>query len=89
MSRRQVRRMIRLESVTISVFGAMLRLGVSPVFAVTLQRVLADDGIEVLSIPTGHLVAYVVAAALIGWSPRCGQRTKASRLDVLAAIASE
>ncbi len=58
--------MVRLESVTISVFGALLGLAVGLVFAVTLQRVLADDGIDVLRIPVGQLTAYVVAAAVIG-----------------------
>ncbi len=88
-SRRQIRRMIRLESVAISIFGALLGLGVGLVFGITLQRVLADDGIELLVVPVGQLVAFVVAAAVIGVLAAVWPAFKASRLSVLRAIASE
>ncbi len=88
-SRRQIRRMIRIESVVISVFGALLGLGVGLIFGVTLQRVLADDGIELLVIPGAQLVLFVVAAAVIGVLAAVWPSFKASRLNVLRAIATE
>ncbi len=88
-SRRQIRTMIRLESIVISVFGALLGLAAGLVFGVTLQQVLADDGIEILAVPVAQLVAFVVAAAVIGVVAAGWPSIKASRLNVLKAIATE
>ena len=51
MSRRQLRSMIRLESVAISVLGAVLGIGLGLVFGISLQQALSGQGIAVLSIP--------------------------------------
>jgi putative ABC transport system permease protein len=57
MSRRQLRRMLRYESVAIAAFGATLGLSIGVAFGWALQRVLADDGIDTLSVhPVGELV---------------------------------
>ena len=55
-SRRQLRRMIRLESVVIAVFGAALGIAVGVAFGTAIQRALVDEGLDVLSIPVGTLV---------------------------------
>ena len=51
MSRRQLRSMIRLESVAIAVLGAVLGIGLGLAFGISLQHALAGQGIPVLSIP--------------------------------------
>ena len=51
LSRRQLRTMLRLESVAIAVLGAVLGIVLGLAFALALQRSLADDGIDVLAIP--------------------------------------
>ena len=54
LSRRQLRRMIRLESVVIAVFGAVLGLALGArVGRSAIQQVLALQGMEALAIPWG------------------------------------
>jgi putative ABC transport system permease protein len=89
MSRRQLRRMLRYESVVIAAFGAGLGLGIGIAFGWALQRVLADDGIDVLRVPFGQLALYVVAAAVLGVAAAVWPAWRAARMDVLRAIATE
>jgi putative ABC transport system permease protein len=89
MSRRQVKRMVRVESVVIAIFGGLLGLVVGGVFGVALQRALVNQGVTELSFPVVQLLGYLVLAAVAGviaaWLPA----RRASRLNVLNAIASE
>jgi putative ABC transport system permease protein len=89
MSRRQVKRMVRVESVLVAVFGGLLGLAVGAVFGVALQRALVGEGVTELTFPVGQLVVYLLAAAVAGvlaaWLPA----RRASRLNVLQAIAAE
>jgi len=89
MSRRQLRRMVRLESVVISVFGAVLGLTIGIAFGIALQRVLADDGIDVLRVPVGQLIAFLVVAGVVGVLAAVWPARRAARLDVLRAITTE
>lgn len=89
LSRRQLRRMIRLESVVIAVFGAVLGLGLGLVWGVCIQRVLALQGMEALAIPWGTIVLVVVGSALVGIVAALLPALRASRMNVLAAIAHE
>jgi ABC-type antimicrobial peptide transport system permease subunit len=89
MSRRQLRRMLRYESVVIAAFGAGLGLGIGIAFGWALRRVLADDGIDVLRIPFGQLALYVMAAAVLGVVAAIWPARRAARMDVLRAITTE
>jgi putative ABC transport system permease protein len=89
MSRRQLRRMITLESVVISVFGAVLGLVVGLALGVALQQTLADDGITELAIPFGSLIGFLVAAAVVGVIAALWPARRAARIDVLRAITTE
>ncbi|HVE23957.1 MAG TPA: FtsX-like permease family protein, partial [Sporichthya sp.] len=60
MSRRQLRRMIRLESVVMSIFGSILGLIVGIGFGIALQHTLADQGITELRVPFIQLVIFLV-----------------------------
>ena len=88
-SRRQLRRMIRLESIMIAVFGAVLGMGIGVAFGAALQRALADEGLGVLSIPYGTLVLYLGVAAVIGVLAALWPAWRAGRMDVLKAISTE
>ncbi|MCO6007783.1 FtsX-like permease family protein [Actinoallomurus purpureus] len=88
-SRRQTRRMIRLESVLIALFGAVLGIGIGVVFGIGVQRAVSDQGVNVLSVPVPTLVGYVVLAAVIGVLAALWPAWRASRMDVLKAIAFE
>jgi len=89
LSRRQLRTMVRLESIVISLLGAVLGVGLGLVFGIALQRSQADSGIEVLSIPGGQLVTFVALAGLVGVLAAVWPARRAARLDVLRAITTD
>src|SRR5207248_981687 len=66
MSRRQVRRMIRWESVIVALFGTVLGLAVGTFFGFALVSSLHSKGITELRIPAGQLIFYLIVAALLG-----------------------
>jgi len=88
-SRRQLRRIIRLESIVIAVFGAVLGIAIGVVFGAALQRALEGEGLTVLSVPVATLAVYVVVAAVIGVLAAVWPAWRAGRMDVLKAIATE
>ena len=89
MSRRQLRSMVRLESVAIAVLGAVLGVGLGLVFGVSIQRALSDQGVSVLSIPAGQLAVFVVLSALVGVLAAVWPARRAARMDVLRAITAD
>jgi putative ABC transport system permease protein len=89
MSRRQVRRMVRVEAVIIAILGAILGLGIGILFGWAMQQALADVGFERFAIPTGQLIAMLIAAGLLGVVAAILPAWRASKLNVLEAIAYE
>ncbi|MFI7412762.1 ABC transporter permease [Streptomyces sp. NPDC049627] len=89
LARRQLRRMIRLESVVIAVFGAVLGLALGLVWGVCTQQVLALQGMTALAIPWGTIVAVMIGSAVVGVVAALLPALRASRMNVLAAIAHE
>ncbi|MGW7268040.1 ABC transporter permease [Streptomyces sp. NPDC054842] len=89
LARRQLRRMIRLESVVIAVFGAVLGLALGLVWGLCVQQVLALQGMTALAVPWGTIVAVVVGSAVVGIVAALLPALRASRMNVLAAIAHE
>ncbi len=88
-SRPQVRRMVVLEAVLISVFGAALGVALGVVYGALLQRVLEPQGITELAIPTGQIWMFLALAVVGGLLAALWPAITASRLDVLRAIATE
>lgn len=89
LARRQLRRMIRLESVMIAVFGAFLGLALGLVWGVCAQQVLALEGMKALAVPWGTVLAVVIGSALVGIVAALLPALRASRMNVLEAIAHE
>jgi putative ABC transport system permease protein len=89
MSRRQLRRMVRLESIAISVLGAVLGVVMGLIFGVALQQAIASQGIEVLKIPVIQLVVFIALAAVVGVLAAVLPARRAAKLDVLRAITTE
>ncbi|KUN06251.1 hypothetical protein AQI95_15280 [Streptomyces yokosukanensis] len=89
LGRRQLRRMIRLESVVIAVFGAVLGLALGLVWGVCMQQVLALRGLTALAIPWTTMVAVVLGSVVVGVVAALLPALRASRMNVLAAIAHE
>ncbi|HVX44634.1 MAG TPA: FtsX-like permease family protein [Mycobacteriales bacterium] len=89
MSRRQVKRMIRIESVVISVFGGLLGLIVGSGLGLLLQRSFADDGLSKFAFPGGQLVLFLALSAVAGIVAAWVPARRAAKLDVLTAIATD
>ncbi|GJF34789.1 membrane protein [Kitasatospora sp. NE20-6] len=89
LSRRQLRRMVRLESVVIAVFGALLGTGLGLAWGVTSRDVLIDQGLDTLTIPTGTIAAILVASAVVGLLAALLPAFRAARMNILAAIATD
>jgi putative ABC transport system permease protein len=88
LQRRQLRRMIRIESVVIALYGAVLGVVVGTGFGWALVRALKDQGITEFVLPYGQLLAVLVVAALAGVLAAALPARRAARLDVLQAVAS-
>ncbi|MEU4652754.1 FtsX-like permease family protein [Streptomyces sp. NPDC023723] len=89
LSRRQLRRMIRLESVVIALFGALLGLGLGMGWGTTAQKLLALEGLNVLDIPWPTITGVFVASAFVGLFAALIPAFRAGRMNVLNAIATE
>ncbi|GGZ16524.1 ABC transporter permease [Streptomyces poonensis] len=89
LSRRQLRRMIRLESVVIALFGALLGLGLGMGWGATAQQLLALEGLTVLEIPWPTIVGVFIGSAFVGLFAALIPAFRAGRMNVLNAIATE
>ncbi|MFB7112499.1 ABC transporter permease [Streptomyces sp. NPDC056291] len=89
LSRRQLRRMIRLESVVIALFGALLGLGLGMGWGATAQKLLALEGLKVLEIPWGTIAGVFIGSAFVGLFAALIPAFRAGRMNVLNAIATE
>jgi putative ABC transport system permease protein len=87
-SRRQVRRMIRYESVITAVLGAILGLVLGIFFAWIFTLGLSDQGL-VFAVPIGRLLLFLVFAIIVGVLAAIFPARRASRLNVLDALAYE
>jgi putative ABC transport system permease protein len=87
-TRRQVRAMVRWESVIVAVLGALLGAALGLAFGAALTRGLAGEGLSVLEIPGGRLALYVLAAAFAGVLAAIGPARRAAKVDVLRAVAT-
>ena len=88
MTRRQVRRMIRHESIVTALIGAALGIAVGLFLAFITTLALSDYGI-VLSVPAGTLAVFVFVAILAGMLAAILPARRASRLNVLEALQYE
>jgi putative ABC transport system permease protein len=88
MQRRQVRAMIRAESVILAVFGAIIGIIVGTGLGTAFSESLKQQGITNIVIPKSNLVVFLVLAALLGLGAASWPARRAARLDVLRAIAT-
>ncbi|RKN35171.1 ABC transporter permease [Streptomyces hoynatensis] len=89
LSRRQLRRMVRLESVAIALFGALLGLGLGMAWGTAAQRLMSLEGLNVLDIPWPTIVTVFVGSALVGLLAALLPAFRAGRMNILNAIATE
>jgi len=88
-SRRQVRQMIRYESVITALIGGVFGLVIGVVAAVLITTLALSGSGYVQAYPIGTLLILLVVAALAGVFAAQLPARRAARLDMLEALASE
>jgi putative ABC transport system permease protein len=88
MTRSQVRRMIRHESIVTALIGAALGIAVGVFLAILTTQALSDEGI-VLAIPWTTIGVFVVATIVAGMLAAILPARRASRLNILKALQYE
>jgi len=88
MSRRQVRRMVRHESVITALIGALLGIAAGLALAAALVAWLGEYGIT-FAVPVPSLVTVAIIAAIAGMIAAALPARRAARIDVLKALAYE
>jgi putative ABC transport system permease protein len=88
MTRRQVRMMIRYESIVTSLMGAALGMVVGVFLAALVAQALSSEGV-VFAIPWVQLVYFVLAAIVVGILAAIVPARRAARLNVLQALQYE
>ena len=87
-SRRMVRRIVRYESVITALIGATLGLALGLVLGIVTTLALEDEGF-LFSVPVGSLIVFAVLAVIAGVVAAIPPARRASRLNVLEALAYE
>ena len=87
MTRRQVRRMVRFEAALVALFGATLGVGLGLLFGYGLVGALPSTFVSTFSVPVPSILVMVAVAAIAGVVAALLPARRASRLDVLDAIA--
>lgn len=88
-SRRQIRAMVRMESEITALLGAVQGVIIGVVLGWAVIFALRDQGFSKMSVPVPTIVVVLVIAVVCGIVAAMRPARRASRLDVLAAIATE
>ena len=88
MSRRQMRRMVRHESIITAVLGALTGMAIGLALAYALTSAFEDEGLAFVA-PVGMLVAFTVVAVVAGVAAAVFPARRAAKLDPLTALAYE
>jgi putative ABC transport system permease protein len=86
MTRRQIRRMVRWESILTSLIGAALGIPIGVLLAVLIGHTISFFR---FAFPTGSIVTFVIAALVVGFLAAIFPARRASRLNVLDALQHE
>ncbi len=89
LSRAKTRRMITAESIAISVFGSPLGIVVGCALGALIVTALKDQGLQVLAFPWTRMALFLVLAVIVGLLAAIIPAIRASRVNVLRAIAYE
>jgi putative ABC transport system permease protein len=89
MTRRQIRSMVRAESVILALFGALVGIVIGTGLGLALVSSLRSQGIGSTAVPVAELIGFLALAALLGLFSATFPARRAARLDILAAIATD
>jgi putative ABC transport system permease protein len=88
MTRRQVRRMVRHESIITALIGAVTGMAVGLGLAAIVTSVFSDEGLS-FALPVWSLVAFAIVAVIAGVLAAVLPARRAARTNVLVALAYE
>jgi putative ABC transport system permease protein len=88
-SRRQIRSMVRWESVIICLLGAINGLAIGLFFGWSVVTALKDEGFSTFAIAPGQLIVVVIVLVLASLLSAFFPARRAAKLDILRAISSE
>ena len=89
MRRRQVRMMVRSESMIIAALGAVVGIVLGTGLGAALASSLRDSSVTTIAVPLPSLVGFLVLSVLLGLAAASWPARRAAKLDVLAAIAAD
>lgn len=88
-TQRQIRRMVRWESVIVSTFGTVGGLGLGIALGwVLVQAAFSDSSESPFALPGGQLITAFVLGILVGVIAAARPARRAARMEVLAAVSS-
>lgn len=89
MTRTQVRRMVRGESIIIAVIGGVVGLGLGIFWGWAFTMALREQGLDQFDVPPLQVAGFLVFSVIAGTIAALLPAWRASRMDVLEAIAEE
>jgi putative ABC transport system permease protein len=89
MTKRQTRRMVRWEAIIVSTFGAIVGIVLGTLIGIALSYAVPDTIIEGISFSVRTIIYILIGAVVAGFIAAFYPSAKASRMDVLEAIATE
>jgi len=89
MTKRQTRKMVRWEAIIVSTFGAVIGIVLGTLIGIVLSMAVPDTIIDSISFSPTTIIAILIGAVLAGLIAAIYPSAKASRMDVLQAIATE
>lgn len=89
MTRKQLKSSVRWEAVIVSLFGALLGIGMGVVLASAGIAAIPEGFVTSTAIPWGSLVVYLAAGAVLGVVAAYFPARRASKMNVLDAIATD
>ena len=89
MTKRQTRKMVRWEAIIVSTFGAIVGIVLGTAIGVVLAMAVPDSIIDGISFSPATIIAILIGAVIAGFVAALYPSIKASRMNVLEAIATE
>jgi putative ABC transport system permease protein len=89
-TRRQLRKMVRGESIVVALFGAVGGLALGSFLGWAMfQAIAASEGFGSFAVPTGQLAMVLLLGGVVGMLAAVRPARRAAKLNVLEAIATD
>ena len=89
MTRAQVRTTVRWESVITSLYGALVGVAMGLVLGYVVILALRDQGLDKFSVPVSDVLLIIVLAFVVGVLAAVIPARRATKIDILSAIATD